>query len=242
MLLRERVTDDVEQKLRELDALGSDAVAGCPPRVGFERRVAGGSNHHSCRMAARHTVKHSTDAARMIGSAHDDHGADLALAGPGEQHLASASVAGRVGNDVDVRDAGWHSSTSRRSRHGEGPGVTLIARCGGSEERHPVGNPRWTRSAASMAPAPPGLFRDRDDVGRFVDRRRRAPSQEHAASHAGAGHTHPHRRAAARSMRESDRRHRTPPLDDMRRLVLKCTCLFAAMGMVHPATRFTTTG
>jgi len=57
-------------------------------------------------MAAQGTAKHSADPARMIGTAHDEDGAELALVAPGKKHLTLGfGATSGIGDDVHVRDS-----------------------------------------------------------------------------------------------------------------------------------------
>src|SRR6266850_5264847 len=100
------MTDDVEQQLLELHDFCPEAVPGPPPAVRIEQRVPGGSNDHLRRMVAQGAAKHPADPARMIGAAHNDDGAELALVAPVEQDVALGfGSSGWVRDHFDVADS-----------------------------------------------------------------------------------------------------------------------------------------
>ena len=72
---RNRMAQDIEQKLLKFLKFSADPVVGFPPSVGIEVRVAGGRgvNHDSRLMTLQGTMQHPSETSRVIRAAyHDD--------------------------------------------------------------------------------------------------------------------------------------------------------------------------
>ena len=185
------MADDIEQELLELHDLDADAVARVPPSVGIEGRIACGTNDNSGRMAVQGAVKRSTHTTRVIGGAHHDDGAKLALIAPAEKHATLLVCPGRgIGNYFNVRH-------SERVQHLNEVCCLVLVRNASttkflfrglgrlSEDGDPVRNSALDQIRRIDGACGAGPLRDHNHVSRrdrFIDHQRPANRSENRAA------------------------------------------------------------